>query len=130
MLEGDERRARCVGRVPAASPFRFRAADGGERVPAFLLLEMGAQAAAAIEGRAGFARGAAHQPPPGFVVALGDARFVAPDAPADVDFEVQIRLERSAPPLRVYRIEVRIDGEVLAEGDVSTFAGAGQPTGC
>ena len=54
---------------------------------------------------------------------------MAPDAPADVDFEVQIHLVRSAPPLRVYRIEVRIDGEVLAEGDVSTFAGAGEPTG-
>jgi len=95
--------ARCVARVPADHPC---VVDG--EAPAPVLLELGAQAAAAIARDGGR---------PGRVVALKSLTWAAATIPAGVDLVVSVELVDAAPPLRNYAIEV----EGLGRGVVSVW---------
>ncbi len=109
----------CLARVPAGSPFL----DAG-RFPAFLALEMGAQGAAAGEASLASESGSdGTSPQAGFVVRIARARFASPDLPADGDYRVVTALLRAAPPLRTWSCRVELTGEVVAEAEISTFAG-------
>jgi 3-hydroxymyristoyl/3-hydroxydecanoyl-(acyl carrier protein) dehydratase len=89
--------------------------------PAWLGLEAGAQAAAALEalGR-GEAEGEA-APRIGYVVAIREARFRSPRLPAGRPFRVEVRSGGSAPPLAIYEVRGEIAGAEAVTGMVSTY---------
>ncbi len=121
VLGAEPERSTCRARVPRDSPFRA-GEPGCELVPAFLALEMGAQAAAVLEARR--AADGARRAPRGFVVGARDARFHSATLAADASFVVVATLLDHAPPLRVYRFEVREGERCVAEGVVSTYSDA------
>ena len=105
----------CWGRVPPESPF---AADG--KAPAFLGLEMGAQAAAVLEALQRLQEGAS-RPRVGYLVGIRDARF-AGELPVGHRLRVLARAAGGAPPLALYEVSVREDGVEFARGLLSTYA--------
>lgn len=116
VVEASPEGSQCLARVPADSPF---AADG--RFPAFLALEMGAQGAAA--GEASLAGEDGGAPQAGFVVRIARARFEATDLPLEANYAVHTALLRAAPPLRTWSCRVELAGAIVAEAEISTFAG-------
>jgi predicted hotdog family 3-hydroxylacyl-ACP dehydratase len=103
---------RCRASVPADSPW---VRDG--RAPAFLAIEIGAQATAllGVEGGPG--------PRRGFLVGVKDARFLVPTLAAGVPLEVEARDAGSAAPLRTCAIVLRsTEGAVLATATVSVYS--------
>lgn len=117
VLDADREHANCRARVPSNSPFR-RADGDRSTVPAYLAIEMGAQAAALCDARN---RGTDE----GAIVAVRQTICHAGSLDADAVYYVQATLLESAPPLRHYRFEVSLDGRVLVEGVVGTHLAAG-----
>ena len=120
IVESDESQIVCEAAIDPESPFRDRAAD---TFPAFLGLEMGAQAAAAHEGVLRASSGDEAEPTGGFVVRIRRATFARPALAAGTSYRASARLLEAAPPLRTYAVRLEAEGEVLVEGEVSTFAG-------
>jgi len=114
---------RCLAFVPPANPFRTDT-ELGCMIPAFLALEMGAQAAATHEGVMRAVQGAEAEAVGGYVVRCRQAKFETTLLPADALFRVSATCVEAAPPLRTYKITVGLDQRVLVEGLVSTFAEA------
>lgn len=105
--------------MPAAHPL----AAGG-RAPSFLGLELGAQAAAALEA---LDRGAADgdvSPRVGYLVRIRTATFLRPDLPVDTPFVVTAHLDGAAPPLAIYRISLTVNGLEVLQATLSTHSGA------
>ncbi len=105
----------CRARVPADNPF-----VSGECVPAFVGLEMGAQAAAALEALARFKAEGAVSPRIGYLVGVRDAVFHAPGLPVDLPLRVAVRLASRAGPLSVYEAVVSFEGGIRVEATIST----------
>lgn len=102
----------CRARVPLDSPW---VSDG--RVPAFVAVEIGAQATAMLD-----AGDASAAPRGGVLVGVRDARFSVPSFPADEEMEVEAREAGSAPPLRTCAIVLRsAGGDVFATATVSVY---------
>ena len=116
VLEVDREGATCLARVPSGSPFRHE--DGARSVvPAYLAIEMGAQAAALCEGgEQGGQEGA--------IVSVRETRCHASSLDADVIYTVRVTLVECIPPLRYYRFEASLHDEVLVEGVVGTYLAA------
>jgi predicted hotdog family 3-hydroxylacyl-ACP dehydratase len=110
----------CVGRVPLESPF---ARDGS--APAFVGLELAAQAAAAHEAllarRAGAATGAVIL----YLVGIQEARFGVARLPVGDDLWATLRLVGGAPPLAIYTVRVELAGVECVSATFSTY-GAGR----
>ena len=109
----------ATGVIPPGHPL---AADG--LAPAFLAIELGAQAAAAMEslGRpVAPGRRAARQL--GSLVRVREARFERALLPVDVPIHVTARLEAAAPPLAIYRIVSTLYGAAVLDAVISTHAG-------
>jgi predicted hotdog family 3-hydroxylacyl-ACP dehydratase len=103
---------RCRARVPLDSPW---VSEG--RVPAFVAVEIGAQATALVDAGDGTAA-----PRGGVLVGARDARFFVPSFAAGVVMEVEARDAGSAPPLRTCAIVLRSSGgDVLATATVSVY---------
>lgn len=107
---------RAVGSIPCAHPL----VSAGV-APAFLALELGAQAAAAMAvlarpeaGRSGPVRGR--------LVRVRSARFAQPTLPVDTPLDVTADLVAMSDPLAVYRIGVRVAGEERVTATLSTYA--------
>jgi predicted hotdog family 3-hydroxylacyl-ACP dehydratase len=107
----------CLGTIPPDSPF---AEDG--RAPAYLGLEMAAQAAAVLEALD--RTDAAPAPQIGYLVGVRDARFHTLHLPVGRPLRVEVRPTGSAPPLAVYEIKVELDGEEVVTGTLSTYIAA------
>lgn len=105
----------AIGRVPAAHPL-----VAGGRAPCFVGLELGAQAAAALEALDRAAAGGDRAPRVGYLVRVREARFSSPDLPVDAPLQVTATLSGAAPPLAVYQIEVRADGIESLRATLST----------
>lgn len=119
VLDASASGSTCMARVPPGSPFL-----SAGRFPAFLALEMGAQGAAAGEASLASASGNDEATPQaGFVVRIARARFATADLPAGGDYRVVTALLRAAPPLRTWSCRVELAAEVVAEAEISTFAG-------
>lgn len=116
VLDADREHAHCRARVPSNSPFRREDGDRSA-VPAYLAIEMGAQAAALCDARD---RGTRE----GAIVVVRQTICHASSLDADAVYNVQATLLESAPPLRHYRFEVSLDGRVLVEGVVGTHLSA------
>jgi predicted hotdog family 3-hydroxylacyl-ACP dehydratase len=106
------------GAVPAAHPL---AAAG--LAPAFVAIELGAQAAAAHEAinRAGAGTGGA-APQEGRLVRIRDARLARPHVAVESPIRVVARLIGSAPPLAMYHIETSTSDGAVADAVISTWS--------
>lgn len=106
--------ARAV--LPEASPF----AAGGV-APALVALELGAQAAAALEAIERTARGEPRGVRQGYLVGARAVRFDPPRLPVGAALRVTVQLEARALPLCRYRFEVAIGASTAAVGTISTY---------
>jgi predicted hotdog family 3-hydroxylacyl-ACP dehydratase len=120
VIRHDGQSIEATGVVPSTHPL-----VSGGRAPGILGLELGAQAAAAMEALAParpFAGARA-----GYVVRVREAAFAEPDLPVDTPIRVYAQLEGAAPPLTVYRISVSIGEAEALSAVLSTLSvGAGQ----
>lgn len=92
----------AIGVIPARYPLMTPSG-----APCFLGLELGAQAAAALEALTRLAEdedGARI----GYLVRIREAEFLKPTLPADTPLCVTARLERSVRPLGIHRVCVRV----------------------
>ena len=108
----------ATGAVPSTHPLA-----GPDGAPCFLGLELGAQAAAALEA---LSRSSGDREPigrVGYLVRVRDAKFLAPRLPTDTPLRVTARLEGAMPPLAVHRIEVSLDGVDLLTAVLGTISG-------
>lgn len=106
----------CAGRVPEDSAFAL-----GGRVPAVVLLELAAQAAAVQQALAAPAGTAAR---PGYLVAIRAASLRADDVAVGVRLVATVRRTGQAGPLATYDVIVRgADGEEIVSAALSTHAG-------
>ncbi len=104
----------CAARVPSASAFT---ASG--HAPAFLALEMGAQAAAVLHAPGGETGTA---PAAGYLVGVREARFAVATIGVDEEHLVEVRATGEAPPLRTYAVRVTdAAGREVARATVSTW---------
>ena len=122
-VRSDDDSLECIAFIPPGNPFRAETSVGC-LVPAFLALELGAQAAATHEGVIRSKAGGEASAVGGYVVRCRQASFELPQLPADAPFRVKATCVEAAPPLRTYRVEIGLDKRVLVEGLVSTFADA------
>jgi len=105
----------CAGRIPADSAF---AVEG--RVPAAVLLELAAQAAAVQQALAAPA-GAARR---GYLVAVRAATLRAHDVAVQVRLVATVRRTGQAGPLATYDVAVHgPGGEEIVSASLSTHAG-------
>jgi predicted hotdog family 3-hydroxylacyl-ACP dehydratase len=106
----------ATGLVPAAHPL----AAGG-RASCFLGLELGAQAAAALEALERAAASGDRAPHIGYLVRVREAAFSSPSLPVDTPLHVEALLSGAAPPLAIYRIGVSVDGVESVRATLSTY---------
>jgi predicted hotdog family 3-hydroxylacyl-ACP dehydratase len=104
----------CTGSIPVDHPL----AAGGE-APGFLAIELGAQAAAALEA---LARPPGGRPRIGYLVGVRDAHLPA-RLPTGRTLHVTAVPAGAAAPLAIYDMQVAAEGaaERLAAGTISTF---------
>jgi len=116
VLESTKVSIRCSARIPSGNPF---VRDG--RAPAFVGLEIAAQAAASLEiiNRANASAG---QPPRvGYVVSVRGVRLSRATLPAGAPLIAVAVADGAAPPLRVYRVSLYADEERVLDGSISTY---------
>jgi predicted hotdog family 3-hydroxylacyl-ACP dehydratase len=118
VLDWDDDSLVCVGRISSGSPF---VTDGS--APAFVGLELAAQAAAVhdalLRGRSGSAPGAVG----GYLVGIKEAQFGSSLLAANADLKTTVRLIGSAPPLAIYRVRVERAGVECVAASISTWSG-------
>lgn len=102
-------------RLAAASPYAAHAWEGAA------LVEVAAQAAAAHGACAARARGGAAAAPQGFLVGIKNL-FLEPSVPLDVLLRVRVRRVGGTGPLSLFWVEVRHDGHLLMEGELSVWS--------
>jgi len=105
----------CAGRVPADSAF---VSEG--RVPAVVLLEMAAQAAAVLRALDAPPSGISR---PGYLVAIRAARFRVDDVAADALLIATVRRTGQAGPLATFDVTVSRGAEEVVSATLSTHAG-------
>jgi predicted hotdog family 3-hydroxylacyl-ACP dehydratase len=106
----------CFGCIPETSPF----AEGG-RAPAFVAIELAAQAAAVLQALAVPPRGA---PRIGYLAGVREAHFMRPSVATGETLRVQVRVLRRAPPLA--QLEATVSGSegVVCRATLTTHCGA------
>jgi predicted hotdog family 3-hydroxylacyl-ACP dehydratase len=107
-------------RVPGDHPL----AEAGA-APCFLGLELGAQAAAAMDVLSGPCNASERGGGIGFLVRVREASFHAPRLPVDTTLRVTARLEAKALPLAIHRITVVAGEAVLVRALIATHRGSG-----
>ena len=117
-------RVEGLGWIPAGHVLSHRGV-----APAYLAIEIGAQAAAALEALARANSPApASSPRLGHLVRVREAHFHRIDLPVETTLIVRARLEGSAPPLAIYEIEVTLDDAVAVRARISTHGAEAQVT--
>lgn len=106
------------GHLPAIHPL-----VAGEVAPCFLALELGAQAAAALEALLRRERSADASPRIGHLVRIREAELLRATIPAGPTLRVSARLEGAAGPLAIYRIVVGIGQVDYLRAVLSTHGG-------
>jgi predicted hotdog family 3-hydroxylacyl-ACP dehydratase len=106
----------CAGRVPSTHPM----AREGE-VPAFLGLELAAQAAAVFEALRRREKGGHANPRVGFLVSLRDVRIDLRTFPVEASLVASIRSLGGAASLALYQVRVLHRGVVGVQGTLGTF---------
>ena len=111
----------CTALVPADSPY---ATDG--RYPAFVALEMGAQAAALLEAQS--TSGDAERTPPrsGYLARARRVRLLQDELPVDRPLTVHVRRDGAAPPLFIYDVRAVCENEPVLHGTIAIYVEGGQ----
>lgn len=117
VLRSGPRFIEATGRVSAAHPL-----VAGGRAPCFLGLELGAQAAAALEALGRVAAGGDPAARIGYLVRVREAAFSSPSLPVDTPLHVKALLSGAAPPLAIYRIGVSVGGVESLRATLSTYS--------
>ena len=109
----------ATGAIPAGHPL---AVDGA--APAFLAIELGAQAAAALEA---ISRRASsdddHGPQAGTLVRIREAQFGRASVPVNAAIHITAERAGAAPPLSMYRLSATLNGATILTAVISTHAG-------
>lgn len=113
IVQADGERLEARARVPAGGLL-----IAGGAAPAFLALEIAAQAAAAHGALA--APGGA-PPRSGLLVGAKDVTLHVVTLPVGRDLVVRVRRTASAPPLFVYEAELDVDGAAAFHGTLSAW---------
>lgn len=113
VIRADASSIEATGRIPAGHPL---VRNG--RAPALIGIELGAQAAAAMQHADGPSTTA--EPRRGHLARIREAAFLMPDLPAERELRVIAELEGAAPPLAIYRIRVVADGVEALNATIST----------
>jgi predicted hotdog family 3-hydroxylacyl-ACP dehydratase len=113
VLEVREDGIECEGRVPSGHAL---AADGS--APAYLGLELAAQAAAILEATR---HGASSGPRRGLLVSLRDVRIARPRLPVDQALRASVRAAGGAGGLVLYAVRVTHQGELDVEGTIGAY---------
>lgn len=92
------------------------------RAPNFLGIELGAQAAAALEAIIRREATSDDSPRIGYLVRVRDVVFYAADLPVTTPLVVTAYLEDAAPPMAMYRITVTAGSELLVSAELSTYS--------
>jgi predicted hotdog family 3-hydroxylacyl-ACP dehydratase len=108
----------AIGQVPAA-----HALVNAGRAPCFIGLDLGAQAAAALEALHRRTATGDRVPRTGYLVRVHEATFSMSDLPIETPLFVVAHLEGAAPPLAIYRISVAVDGIEFLQAKLSTYGG-------
>jgi predicted hotdog family 3-hydroxylacyl-ACP dehydratase len=119
ILEQREDGLVCRGRIPPTNPF---VADG--QAPAWVTLEMVAQATAVLEALGRLQDRRSPRRRRGYLVRVRGARLAPGSIPAGRALRVLATLEGVAPPLGMYRVEVRHGRRQVLEAVLSTYLGA------
>ena len=109
----------CTAEIPQLHPLAE-----GSRLPAFVGIEAGAQAAAVLEALN--RRQDTAGPRIGYLVGVRRARFAASLLPAGRPLRVAARLHGGAFPLSIYDIAVGEPGREILTGTISTFITRGE----
>jgi predicted hotdog family 3-hydroxylacyl-ACP dehydratase len=109
----------ATARVPAGHPLVVAGA-----APCFLGLELGAQAAAAMDALAHPREGFGQEAAVGYLVRVRDASFLARHLPVDTTLRVTARLEGAALPLAIHRITVGTGEVDLVCARIATHRGS------
>jgi predicted hotdog family 3-hydroxylacyl-ACP dehydratase len=119
ILAASEEEIVCAAEIPPFHPL----AEGG-RVPAFVGIEAGAQAAAVLEAL----NRRHHAPGPqiGYLVGVRQARFALAAFATGWPLRVGARLLGGAFPLSIYEIAVGEPGREVLTGSISTFITRGE----
>lgn len=115
VMRADDATITATATIDAAHPL---VSDGA--APAFLGLEIGAQAAAALAALSA----AAGDPPRaigGRLVRVRDAVFAMPSLPTGVALAVTAECTGACAPLSTYRVEVRVGAAVAIAATISTY---------
>ncbi len=115
-VEADRERALCRARVPSDNAFCHAG-----RVPAFVAIEMAAQAAAVHAGLVRVEDGEIASPRVGYLTGVREAQCPERSFPADTDLDVIVEITHFAVPISLHRFEVRHDGRSIATGSISTY---------
>lgn len=109
----------AVGMIPAGHPL---VVDGA--APALLIIELAAQAAAAMEaiGRR-MASGRDESARAGSLVRIREAQFSRASVPAGAPIAVTADVVGSAPPLAIYSVRATMNDVEVVRGVISTHAG-------
>jgi predicted hotdog family 3-hydroxylacyl-ACP dehydratase len=105
----------CIGVIPGSSAF---VRDG--RAPAYVGLELAAQAAGALEALS--SEEAPLVPRAGYLVGVREARFASEWIPADSEVHARVRRTGRAGPLTVHDVVVEVAGVECVAGVISTYA--------
>ena len=116
VVSATDTRIDAVGVIPAGHPLVVNSA-----APACLALELGAQAAAALEAIHRQTSAPGDPPKVGSLVRIREARFDRVSLPVDTPIDITADLIGSAPPLAIYSIRATLDRAPLVQGTISTF---------
>jgi predicted hotdog family 3-hydroxylacyl-ACP dehydratase len=117
VLRHDGESIEAVGVISPSHPLAMQ-----NGAPNFLALELGAQAAAALEALSRQDGHGGGEPRVGYLVRVRDAAFTSAVLPVGVPLSVTAVLEGTAPPLAMYRVTVTDGDEPLATALLSTYS--------
>lgn len=110
----------CCGRIPSNSPFAWEG-----RAPAFMALELAAQAAALLGFLARLEGGGHHASKVGYLVGVSEGRFTRQHVPTEETLIVRLRVLGEAASVSKYAATVwGPEGEVC-RATLSTHRGGG-----
>jgi predicted hotdog family 3-hydroxylacyl-ACP dehydratase len=108
----------CAGRIPAR-----HALVRANRAPAFVALELAAQAAGVLLALSSLERGS--KPPVGYLVSARDVKLERAEIEADVPLVASVRSVGGAGALALYEVSVAAAGEVGLTGTIGVFRADG-----
>lgn len=122
VLESDRGRVVCRARVPEDSPF-----VAGGRVPAFVALDVAAQAAAVLAATCRATSAGCSTSPAGYLVGARDVRLTAGGFAAGEELIATVRREAGDPPLLVATVLVTWRGDELLVGRLTLYVPPAPP---